>query len=173
MTYAPDGGFFEGDDNGGTAFTHGVQIGVAQGGSGNLQRDTEQLVQSFSRSNPELRAAGNARRETIGGRTGLTTPLSNVSSDGRARIHHAVDHAAARRQRALHHWRRAAAGCEYLRERVPTGPAIAPDRRLSRRVLTMNTHRVTTQGLFSYGSDTEDRSARIAQVTCRVVQSRS
>jgi hypothetical protein len=78
VTYAPDGGFFEGD-NGGTAFTHGVQIGVAQGGSGNLQRDTQQLVQNFARSNPELRSAGNARRESIGGRTGMTTPLTNVS----------------------------------------------------------------------------------------------
>ena len=34
-------------DNGGTAFTHGVQIGVAQGGSGNLQRDTQQLLQQL------------------------------------------------------------------------------------------------------------------------------
>ena len=65
VTYAPDGGFFE--ENGATAFTHGVQIGVAQGGSGNLQRDTEQLLQTFARSNPDLQQAGNARRETIGG----------------------------------------------------------------------------------------------------------
>ena len=77
VTYAPEGGFFE--ENGATAFTHGVQIGVAQGGSGNLQRDTEQLLQTFTRGNPDLRQAGNARRETIGGRTGLTIPLTNVS----------------------------------------------------------------------------------------------
>jgi Zn-dependent protease with chaperone function len=77
VTYAPDGGFFEGDN--GTAFTHGVQVGVAQGGSGNLQRDTQQMIQNFARSNPDLRAAGNARRENIGGRQGLTTPLTNVS----------------------------------------------------------------------------------------------
>src|SRR5687767_10323334 len=77
VTYAPDGGFFEGDN--GTAFTHGVQIGVAQGGSGNLQRDTQQLLQNFARSNPDLQTAGNARRENIGGRNGLTTPLRNVS----------------------------------------------------------------------------------------------
>jgi beta-barrel assembly-enhancing protease len=77
VTYAPNGGFFEGDN--GTAFTHGVQIGVAQGGSGNLQRDTQQMINNFARSNPELQAAGNARRENIGGRNGLTTPLRNVS----------------------------------------------------------------------------------------------
>jgi Zn-dependent protease with chaperone function len=79
VTYAPDGGFIQGDDNGGSAFTHGVQVGVAQGGSGNLQQDTKQLLQNLSRSNPDLRAAGNSRRETIAGRKGLTTPLSNVS----------------------------------------------------------------------------------------------
>jgi Zn-dependent protease with chaperone function len=79
VTYAPDGGFVQEGDNGGAAFTHGVQVGVAQGGGGNLQQDTQQLLQSFSRSNPDLRAAGNSRRETIGGRQGITTPLSNVS----------------------------------------------------------------------------------------------
>jgi hypothetical protein len=75
-TFAPDGGFFE--DGGASAFTHGVQFGVAQG-SGNLSRDTQQLVQGFARSNPDLRSAGGARRESVGGRQGITTPLSNVS----------------------------------------------------------------------------------------------
>jgi hypothetical protein len=42
--------------------------------------DTQQLLQSFSRSNPDLRAAGNSRPQTIGGRQGITTPLSNVSN---------------------------------------------------------------------------------------------
>ena len=78
QTYAPDSGYVE-TDGGQSAFTHGVQIGVVQGDSGNLQRDTEQLVQTFVRSNPELASAGRARSETIGGRTGLTTPLSNIS----------------------------------------------------------------------------------------------
>ena len=58
---------------------NGVQIGVAQGGSGNVERDTDQLLNSFARTNPDLRATGNARRDNIGGRSGLTTPLSNVS----------------------------------------------------------------------------------------------
>jgi hypothetical protein len=76
-TYVPEGAFFTGD-NGATAFTHGVQVGTAQG-SGNLQRDTQQLVQGLSRSNPELRSAGSARRETVSGRQAIVTPLSNVS----------------------------------------------------------------------------------------------
>ena len=78
VTYAPGGSFVQGNDAG-SAFTHGVQVGVVQGGGGNLQQDSQQLLQNLSRSNPDLRAAGNSRRETIGGRQGLTTPLSNVS----------------------------------------------------------------------------------------------
>jgi hypothetical protein len=77
VTYAPDGAFFQGD-NGGTAFTHGVEIGVTQG-TGNLQRDTQQLVQSLAQSNPDIRIGRNAARDNVGGRTALTTQLSNVS----------------------------------------------------------------------------------------------
>lgn len=77
VTYAPDGGYIEAG-NGQTAFTHGVQFGVSQG-SGDLARDTQQLIQSFARSNPDLRAAGSARRERVGGRQGITTVLSNMS----------------------------------------------------------------------------------------------
>ncbi len=47
VTYAPQGGYVDGGQ-GDPAFTHGVQFGVTQGGSGNLQRDTEALA-------PELR----------------------------------------------------------------------------------------------------------------------
>jgi hypothetical protein len=78
VTYAPEGGFIQGD-NGGTAFTHGVQLGVMQGGSNNLQRDTEQLLQGFAQSNPQLRRVGNYQRTRIGDRNGLTATLSNVS----------------------------------------------------------------------------------------------
>ena len=62
VTYAPEGGFYS-DGNGRTAFTHGVQVGVAQGGTGNLQRDTDALLQGFARSNPNLRSAGSAPRD--------------------------------------------------------------------------------------------------------------
>jgi beta-barrel assembly-enhancing protease len=78
VTYAPQGGYFQ-DNQGQTAFTHGVQFGVTQGGSGNLQRDTEALLQSFARSNPQLRRAGNYQSTNIGGARGLTTSLRNVS----------------------------------------------------------------------------------------------
>ena len=77
VTYAPEGAYFQGN-NGGSAFTHGVEVGVAPG-TGNLQRDTQSFLQSLSQSNPEIRVAANARRENLGGRAGLTTQLANTS----------------------------------------------------------------------------------------------
>jgi hypothetical protein len=73
VTYAPAGGL---GDNG---FTHGLQVGVLQNGTGNLQRDTEQMIQGFARSNPSLRQQEGFTRDTLGGRAGLTSVFSNVS----------------------------------------------------------------------------------------------
>jgi Zn-dependent protease with chaperone function len=78
VTYAPEGGFFQGN-NGQTGFTHGLQVGVLDNATDNLERDTEQMLQSFARTNPQLRRQEGYRRENLGGRTGLTTVLSNVS----------------------------------------------------------------------------------------------
>jgi hypothetical protein len=77
VTYAPQGAYFQGD-NGGSAFTHGVEVGVAQG-TGNLQNDTNSLLRSFAQSNPQLQQSGNARNEDVGGRNGITVQLANVS----------------------------------------------------------------------------------------------
>jgi hypothetical protein len=77
ITYAPEGAFFR-TDTGGHVFTHGLQIGVAQG-SGNLQRDTQRLLNTFAQSNPNLRQQTSLQRESLGGRAGYTTMLSNVS----------------------------------------------------------------------------------------------
>jgi hypothetical protein len=73
VTYAPSSGI------GQNGFTHGVQVGVLQNGTGDLQRDTEQLLQGFARSNPRLQRQAGFRRDSLGGRTGLTAVLSNVS----------------------------------------------------------------------------------------------
>lgn len=78
VTYAPQGAVFQGH-NGGTAFTHGVEIGVASNGTGNLERDTEALLQSFAQTNPQLRRASGYSRVNVDGRNGLTTTLRNVS----------------------------------------------------------------------------------------------
>lgn len=77
VTYAPQGAYFQAQ--GGTAFTHGVEVGIANTGTNNLQQGTEGLIQSFAQSNPQLRRAGGYKRENISGRNGLTTTLTNVS----------------------------------------------------------------------------------------------
>jgi hypothetical protein len=78
VTYAPKGAFFD-TQNGGTAFTHGVEFGVAQGGSGSLQRDTQSLLNNFARNNPDLRQQSAFSRVNVNGRQGLVTQLSNRS----------------------------------------------------------------------------------------------
>ena len=79
VTYAPEGGYYR-DANGASTFTHGVEIGVARGDAGgNLQQQTEQLLQGLAQNNPSLRRQGSYSRTSIGGRSGMTTTLSNVS----------------------------------------------------------------------------------------------
>ena len=77
ITYAPQGGYRESDGRL-EGVTHGFQVGVAKG-SGNLQQDTDQLVAAFAQSNPQLRRQEGYSRETIGGRNGVRTTLTNQS----------------------------------------------------------------------------------------------
>ena len=76
ITYAPQGAYFS--ENGGSAFTHGVEVGVAQG-TGDLQKDTNSLLRNFAQSNPDLQQSGRARNESVAGRSGVTVDLANVS----------------------------------------------------------------------------------------------
>lgn len=78
VTYAPEGGAFQ-TQSGGSAFSHGVQIGVIQVADGNLQQTTEQLVESFRQSNPQLQRQGGYSRTTVSGRQALVATLSNMS----------------------------------------------------------------------------------------------
>lgn len=77
IRYAPEGGFFAG--GGQSTFTHGLEVGVRRMGGGNLQRQTDELLQGFARNNPQLKREGGYSRTTISGRQGLTATLSNVS----------------------------------------------------------------------------------------------
>jgi len=78
ITYAPEGGYratsgrLEG-------VTHGFQIGVSKTGNGSLQQDTDQLVAAFAQSNPHLRRQEGYSRETVAGRAGVRTTLTNQS----------------------------------------------------------------------------------------------
>jgi Zn-dependent protease with chaperone function len=78
VTFGPEGAFYQG--NGSSGFTHGVQIGVVANDTGDLRRGTDDLIQSLLQGNPQIRRQSNGYvRETIGGRTGLSTTLRNVS----------------------------------------------------------------------------------------------
>jgi hypothetical protein len=77
VTYAPQGAYFQGN-NGGSAFTHGIEVGVAQG-TGDLNRDTNSLLRNFAQSNPQLQQSGKAKNESVAGRSGVTVQLANVS----------------------------------------------------------------------------------------------
>jgi hypothetical protein len=78
VTYAPQGAHVQ-TQQGQSAFTHGLELGVMSTDGGSLQQNTEQLLQLFARSNPDLRRQGGYSRTSIGGRQGLTATLSNVS----------------------------------------------------------------------------------------------
>jgi hypothetical protein len=78
VMYVPDGGYVQGQD-GQSAFTHGLEVGVLRTDGGSLQQNTERLVQAFARTNPGLRRQRGYARAKIGGRNGLVTTLTNVS----------------------------------------------------------------------------------------------
>ena len=78
VRYAPEGGFYQAQ-GGHSNFTHGLELGVIDGDGASLQQATERLLQSFARTNPQLRRQGGYSRANVGGRQGLTTTLTNVS----------------------------------------------------------------------------------------------
>lgn len=79
VTFAPEGAYYRGQ-SGQTGFTHGLQLGVIPNESHNHQQATEELLESLQRGNPQLRRQNSGYvRESIGGRTALSTNLQNVS----------------------------------------------------------------------------------------------
>ena len=75
--FAPEGGY--GQYNGQAVFTHGANFGVAQTNNRNLQRATDELVNSLAQGNNRLRRSGGYQRTTINGRNALWSNLSNVN----------------------------------------------------------------------------------------------
>lgn len=79
VMFAPEGAFVDSGD-GPAGFTHGVQVAVARSLTGNLERDTQALLESFGQASPRLQWTPAFQRATIGGRPGLTTTMTNVSA---------------------------------------------------------------------------------------------
>jgi len=75
--FVPQGGY--GQVNGQPVFTHGVNFGVGQTNSRNLQQATEEIINNFAQGNRNLRMSGGYQRTTIDSRNALVATLSNVN----------------------------------------------------------------------------------------------
>jgi beta-barrel assembly-enhancing protease len=83
--YAPNGGY--GSTNGQNVYTHGVNIGLAQTNSRNLQQATDDFLNNLQKGNGNLRSRTGYQRTYIGGRNGLSISLSNTNeSTGRPEV---------------------------------------------------------------------------------------
>jgi peptidase M48-like protein len=77
VTFAPEGAY--GQYNGQSIFTHGMEVGVARNEAHDLQSATDELLDSLSRSNPNMSRPSGYERINMGRGTGLRTTLSNMS----------------------------------------------------------------------------------------------
>src|SRR6266404_1949349 len=75
--YPPSGGY--GSANGQAVFTHGINIGVAQSNSSNLQQATNDFLNTLQQGSENLRARGGYQRTYVGNRNGLLISLSNTN----------------------------------------------------------------------------------------------
>ncbi len=75
--FAPEGGYgqYQGQD----VFTHGVNFGVFRSQSRDLRQGTQELVNSFTQGNGNMRQSGGMQRSSIGGRSGYTVQLTNIN----------------------------------------------------------------------------------------------
>jgi hypothetical protein len=83
--FAPSGAY--GTSNGQAVYTHGVNFGVSQTNSRNLQQATNQFISSLQQGGNNLRARSGYQRTYVGGRNGLSITLSNTNeATGRPEI---------------------------------------------------------------------------------------
>ena len=81
----PENGY--GQLNGQTVLTHGIEFGVVQGTSKDLQQATNAWLKALAKDNPELKLAGDQHAMQMSERTALATPLVNPSPlGGRERV---------------------------------------------------------------------------------------
>jgi hypothetical protein len=76
----PENGF--GQLDGQTVFTHGVEFGIAQADTRDLQQATQTWLRAVAKDNPDLRSAGPQQQLKISQRTAIGTPLVNSSPLG-------------------------------------------------------------------------------------------
>lgn len=83
--FAPEGAYGQSQNQ--AVFTHGVNFGVAQTQSRNLQQATNEFLNNLGMGNGSLRQQSGYQRTTVAGRTGLTTTLTNINeATGQAEV---------------------------------------------------------------------------------------
>jgi Zn-dependent protease with chaperone function len=75
--FSPPGAY--GSTNGQVVYTHGVNFGVTQSNSRNLQQATNDFVNGLQQGSGNLRARSGYQRTYIGGRNALSISLSNTN----------------------------------------------------------------------------------------------
>lgn len=75
--FVPEGGY--GQFNGQPVFTHGVNFGVAQTNSRNLQQATQEFINGLAQGNRNLRMSGGFQRTSFSARTALASTLTNLN----------------------------------------------------------------------------------------------
>jgi len=76
----PENGF--GQLNGQTVFSHGIEFGIAQAGTRDLQEATNTWLKAVAQNNPDLRLAGEQQAIKMSQRSAIGTPLVNASPLG-------------------------------------------------------------------------------------------
>ena len=76
----PENGF--GQMNGQTVFSHGIEFGIAQAGTRDLQEATNTWLKAVAQNNPDLRLAGEQQLVKMSQRTAIGTPLVHPSPLG-------------------------------------------------------------------------------------------
>jgi predicted Zn-dependent protease len=83
--FAPEGGYGQYQNQ--AVFTHGVNLGVAQTQSRNLQQATTEFLNSLAQGNRSLQQRSGLQRTTLSGRTAYTASMTNVNeATGQAEI---------------------------------------------------------------------------------------
>jgi len=81
--FAPEGAY--GSANGQAVFTHGMNFGLAQASSRNLQQATNEFINRLAQSNSNLRTRALYQHTSISGRTALWSSFNNINeATGRA-----------------------------------------------------------------------------------------
>lgn len=83
--FAPEGAYGQVQNQ--VVYTHGVNFGVGQTQSRNLQQATQEFLNGLAQGNSNLRQRTGFQRSTLSGRTALTMSLTNVNeATGQAEV---------------------------------------------------------------------------------------